>query len=599
MIRWSAVLIIFFLSGISSACRSVNVTQSLPQSVVQEPSDPSLFIWRRTSDSEYFDKLFKGTPLAAEITRANTLGPEHELQRRLDFWVDAFHNYLSREQGLGRVPRPRVKLIRSMQVNAMVARGLVCLELPAVFMGDAKQGSENEILAFARRDQEFSLGESTQRCLPSRLSPEQERELISWQFSPYPECKPQFEAGRVVFPASCGGPKSRKLRLSGKRLAFTVVPDQITVYTGLVRSMSEEQTVAILAHELVHYYRAHALTPEKYHQIFYRLGSTKIGSRPLDLPAARAIGEPILKQLDYGFDQYHSFRKQKYHSVFADVFLFKMADAYPKMLCSGQGPTMGCAACLNYRAAAKDAAARKLFESFPRSPLPEARIADYMRLENAAQACFRQVPMSDKEDASLEISRPGLKKLIAAFSESLAADVPEVPKHMNLDATLLELTLRFWQRELSVIQKLRTLTEEANSFGLGYYTTEQEADELSLVWTHALGIEPKAAVEAVLTLSRASGKLNETRRFESCEELYQRQWRDREGRLVMIPIGTLRSAHHDNCFRAYNMDREIKAYGLQLGQRKTAQLPPGRSWIELQKSPDLRPGTPALIGSRR
>lgn len=588
MIRWSAIFIAIAASHWLTACKSLDFdfgwSLRAQSELVPIAPDPAPFLWRQTSDQEYFEILFKGTPLAGEITRSHALSTDHDMVRRVEFWLDAFHSHISSEPGSEKIPKPRVKLIRSPQVNAMVARGLVCLNMQATFAGDASATTDGDLLTFSRREQEFSLLETKQRCLPSKLSPEKEKELIAWQVSAYPECRPQFEKDRVVFPSACASLKGRKQKLRAPRLAFKVVPDQITVYTGLLQRMTEEQTVAILAHELVHYYRAHALTPEKYHQIFYRLGASQIGRRPSEHPEARSIGEPMLKALDYGFDQYFAVKNQRYHSILADIFLFKMADVYPKMLCSGPKPSPGCAPCTAFRSSAKDAVAKKTFEGFPRDPLPENRVSAYAKLENLAAACFRHVPMSDLENPIAEISRPGLKKLVAAFSESLAADLLELPSRPHLDATLLNMTLQFWQRELLVIQELRTLTEEANRFGLGYYTTEQEADELALEWTHALGLRPQAGVEAVLALSRAKTSPAEIRRAESCEFLYQNQWRDKAGRLVMVPIGSLRNAHHDNCFRAFNMDREIKAHRLHLSARKLRPQPSGRAWADLQRS---------------
>lgn len=116
---------------------------------------------------------------------------------------------------------------------------------------------------------------------------------------------------------------------------------------------------------------------------------------------------------------------------------------------------------------------------------------------------------------------------------------------------------------------------------LGLYTTEQEADEVSVELLARVGMPPTVAVDAIL----ATQKLVEERTgrvkgvsWAECASLREQGFRDHDGAEVAVPIGSIEDAHHSFCFRAQNLQREILAHRYPLSERPR---PPGPSWATL------------------
>jgi hypothetical protein len=103
---------------------------------------------------------------------------------------------------------------------------------------------------------------------------------------------------------------------------------------------------------------------------------------------------------------------------------------------------------------------------------------------------------------------------------------------------------------------------------LGYYTTEQEADDFSVEVLWKMGIDvqalPMRKFENYKKRYHAdrdsfiadNGGLS----LEDCEKLHDAGWRDERGEYQYIPLGNLHDTHHGGCYRTFNMSREISAH---------------------------------------
>lgn len=109
--------------------------------------------------------------------------------------------------------------------------------------------------------------------------------------------------------------------------------------------------------------------------------------------------------------------------------------------------------------------------------------------------------------------------------------------------------------------------------GLGFYTTEQEADEIALELMSKIGVPPGIAVDKVLNMLKSSG--GDGIGWTECSMLREHGWKDAEGKDVFVPVGDPSNAHHNLCFRAFNMSREIDAHRYEPARRPT---PPGEDW---------------------
>lgn len=116
--------------------------------------------------------------------------------------------------------------------------------------------------------------------------------------------------------------------------------------------------------------------------------------------------------------------------------------------------------------------------------------------------------------------------------------------------------------------------------GLGFYTTEQEADEIAIELLAKIGVPGGVLIDKLLVLQKTFDQwpVPGEVKWAECSVLRERGFKDEAGKSVNVPIGDLSDPHHSNCFRAQNAAREIAAHKYTLGTRPT---PPGEGWSRL------------------
>lgn len=98
------------------------------------------------------------------------------------------------------------------------------------------------------------------------------------------------------------------------------------------------------------------------------------------------------------------------------------------------------------------------------------------------------------------------------------------------------------------------ISAELNQKKLGFYTDEQEADEIGVEILNISGISPLEFI----TASFASWNENPSEK-ENCLKLYANGFLDPKKVPVFVPIGGFES-HHSNCYRIFNISRENKTH---------------------------------------
>jgi hypothetical protein len=103
------------------------------------------------------------------------------------------------------------------------------------------------------------------------------------------------------------------------------------------------------------------------------------------------------------------------------------------------------------------------------------------------------------------------------------------------------------------------LYAEAANMGLGFYTTEQEADEIAIEIMASLKVNLRAAIDFQLKRLKNPYK-NWRYDHEKCTTLQRNKWME-NGKRVAIAMEGLDDPHHNPCYRAWNMEQEITAHG--------------------------------------
>jgi Zn-dependent protease with chaperone function len=155
-----------------------------------------------------------------------------------------------------------------------------------------------------------------------------------------------------------------------------------------------------------------------------------------------------------------------------------------------------------------------------------------------------------------------------------------------------------WNLDFSEENKLMT---EKN---LGFYTDEQEADEIALELMAKIGVPGGVMIDKLLVVQKANDGYTDTGvlKWAECAALRERGWRDEAGKPVSVPVGNLADAHHSICFRAFNVSREINAHHYVTAARPS---PPGDEWstiltrlgAELNPAPAPPPPAPPAPAS--
>ncbi len=129
----------------------------------------------------------------------------------------------------------------------------------------------------------------------------------------------------------------------------------------------------------------------------------------------------------------------------------------------------------------------------------------------------------------------------------------------------------------------KAVLRAAASARLGYYTFEQEADEIAAEILTDLGIAPSVMLEKFDLLLRFKGVVDTEFEFgaDTCKRLRDAGWTGADGKPIYVPVGNFANPHHSLCYRTFNLDREIRAH------RYVVSVPPVSapndiSWAELR-----------------
>jgi len=103
--------------------------------------------------------------------------------------------------------------------------------------------------------------------------------------------------------------------------------------------------------------------------------------------------------------------------------------------------------------------------------------------------------------------------------------------------------------------------KEAYQKQLGYYTFEQEADDLAIEWLVKIGLHPKALIDKMFIFlqNKEIPTTDFEWGYEKCKSSYLNYWQ-KDGQYEYVPIGDFSNPHHSLCYRIFNIDREIRAH---------------------------------------
>jgi hypothetical protein len=542
------------------------------------------YFWAET-DYATFKRIAQAPPFATGAP----VSDDDIVRQRLQAWADRMHDEIARDvrakTGKDLVaPRPIVMVVPAKEANAWVSGVPACVSGESDLSGIGQSGRFEKTAALvflehARVKEAFAaFGRPPPECTRPSNWPASD-DVLSFFNASGSKCHlERTEADKTkVSGAECSiemyGPTA------AKRLTYYATSPYVHFTTAMVALAREERAiVGVLAHELGHYYRAHAfgeVVMGKYNHWYeqedppdQRMPPASADSHDLEARFRRVAPYPIPR-------------------VSGQRVSYRLSHA----LVDGIGSLMErariCAPATNLL----QDGLRSAFGGFS-GYVDRATREKYLAYEDALLACAGAIDVSDSDaDGTL---------LLEEVQQVVEQDAYRFAEPALEPGTLLSVISTLNERAAVVDREEDDFRATLRSRRLGRYTSEQEADEFSLEYYARVGLEPKTRIDSYLELvetryaedpDRFAFK-NDGLDVRECAALHRAGW-VKDGQRVFVGLGDLHDPHHGDCYRLFNMSQDLRAHD----HRASAPGPdlPG-TWADIQA--EAKRATEAFTPSR-
>lgn len=565
-------------------------------------------VWAQLTDEDYENAM---APLVGVDSR-NLVPDSDALTVRAQHWLDIFDaNYRSRHANeMAGIPHPRARVVKTSNVNAFVSSVFSCFVGPVSIQGrETVENAEAAFLDFGSggaialtADQvEQELGDLPCRAWNGKFT---EAATMASAFNRQnPTCEMRVTGRgetitRIDFIGQCGS------QAQANRLIVNQVSDIVHFFTGIFSEFTEEQFSSVVAHELGHYYRSHGMEPNSAFNYFYRLSEQNPDHRPERDPAFDSMipRAKIFSQIVDNFSRINRIPNQRLHSA-----TYLTTGSFVKNLCSAGNtcPTE----CTDALQSLRTTTYMRDVGTFPFTAVTAASaITHYTEHETRMNRCLAAIPVTAQSGQRIfqalvqsiarptwpavivSTANPTLARKVSSFNSFMLAYLRDIVTNnptafdtaANAGAIMEEFNTGLVADEASALAMYERIFTEH----LGQYTTEQEADEISVEQVSKSGIDPSNAVNTYLEFAKMGtvGAVNPFRTlgFTDCKALMDHGWHDSNSQYSFIAVGNLVDPHHGACYRAFNSDREISAHRYTATGTAPAMLADG-TWPDLQR----------------
>ncbi|MBF0442376.1 MAG: M48 family metalloprotease [Oligoflexales bacterium] len=281
-------------------------------------NDTDFFAWRQIDDGLYnriYEKLGRVLPSDSPSTA------------KLQKWADTVRALMIKtDAGVSKIPKAIVRVIESNEASAFTDTVCVKVDVPFTLAADNSQrprGEPPKYFFYSRGKPNLLANHvDISKCIDFNGTFSEKHAFAQWLFKGNQDCIVRAAGEGLAMDPAYHCPAQAG---SGVFKGFiTKIPhNYITVYSGLLERLDESGSVAVLAHELGHYYMAHDVALPGAYDFFYEIGEHNPGKKPSPLPPDHqlsCLGRDIQKyrQGDFGFV---SVTGQSYHSL-----MFKPAE---------------------------------------------------------------------------------------------------------------------------------------------------------------------------------------------------------------------------------------------------------------------------------
>jgi hypothetical protein len=597
-IRLSLVMVCFalvHLPGCGKSSMPAEVKHDLGRVVVS----PMKGQWQDLSPQE-FDEIY--IPANGWGTPDNFYPEDSAATQRMNFLLSTIHETLKKKypEQLAEVPVPRSRIYMDPEADARVTMVPVCYNIQVEFQRHKGTPSPTGVLDVVTMDVNgnFSKEKGTDECLSKTLSLQEayhyfgglNREIRrSAAESGHNGALCQIglrydKRGLTVRPNSlCKRDSAAAGAKGAKSLRIWKTQPYIILYSGLITFLDAEiKIVTTLAHELGHYYRGHVASFRGDYGYFYKVN--KEGNshhKPRRDPSLAARGTEILAAAQLVQSPLHREPGQKYPSeLFYPIWAVASRACPDAAECS--------APCLDLVTALHDDAFYQSFGSWPYEKTTDAIRASYAQYEKHLAACSPELKISSAPSHGNLLSLDDLKAAFDAEGFSAQARMMGYEDLSVFEGRTLSEVIDELARSLQQAQaRAHEVIDKAMADHIGYYTTEQEADDLQMEIVALLGLDPRQLVMWDIDFYRDGRPTWDKYQgfdMDRCKQLLLGDWKE-NGEVVLPSVANYYDTHHSPCFRIFNTYREIAAHDLKPSpEAPQIKFLIDDEWRELQKS---------------
>ncbi len=281
-----------------SACGKTS-TSSLKHDMDSGLRSTGRWSWVDVSPDERESVLFPFIQASSGSQDFQTVNADHPTVARLQAWVDKLDQNLRDMPGFSNVPAPKVVIKQDESPNAFVTPVPTCLDVPVYVEGSGDAEETVPGVAFLSPYGGVSYIPDLSSCVHRSLAEEEVPAFLDWLNKDTSLCQMTYEKEKAAFFVAEGDCKIHpSLSIIGKvsTLGYLSSSNQVIVHSSLIEKFEEEPLVTVLAHELAHYYRAHAASKmeEPEFDFFYSMGEKNKDHRPHPIPVLQNLAKSLL-----------------------------------------------------------------------------------------------------------------------------------------------------------------------------------------------------------------------------------------------------------------------------------------------------------------
>jgi len=549
-------------------------------------------LWQEVS-ADSFEKVY--LPTLSEFqgrSAISYLAPDDQKSQLVGEWLARYDEHLRGQfpELLAAIPEPKPLVVVNRKVNAAVIPIPLCLDMRVSLSKEPRnRNTIKQVLITSDGKVSRFQGKS---CISVPANSERFSQIIERWNREMVHCTLAVKDDVMVVGSQC----ELSYRLRGvtraDQLVLYVTSNIITFSSAAIAEFDEAQFGAVVAHELGHYYRSHltAASMDGDYNFFYQVEevSSDAKHRPVADSNFAELGREVAA-INLPSRSYRRIPGQKLRSeLFRPIIsLARIVDA--SFECST--PRSCDLSCEEFQGWMDHSDEFNELLGFPFIPITSSVSNTYRTFENKAMTCLESMDVDSYGTTDGSSISP---KISSEFFMSALSDDHEIFERFLSDfhptPNALESMLLVGDLLTRKIADNRQPLYQAAQSRLGYYTFEQEADELGMEWMMDIGHASHHALEVEFLYANMHDEIDLTIGVDlyplttpasECRDLYNDDWVDELGNEVFIPIADYQDAHHSSCYRAYNLSREIAIHGYQeIDGRYNEQR---NSWSELRR----------------